>query len=135
MLHKAAARMRRMDYVASHLTAKLRYLDGPRWKRRAPIGLCADTLTMIRVFAAMWPDKPLGTPLQVAVQLDGLLPLHAAPMPLFEEPRHLAELARAMDKIDDKHGRHTVYFGAMFGAQEAAPTRISFTVVPDEVEF
>ncbi len=135
MIHKAAARMRRLDYVASHITPSLRYLDGPKWKRRAPIGLCADTLTMVRVFSELWPDKPLGTPLQVAVQLDGLIPLHAAPIPLFNEPRHLADLARTMDAIDDKFGRHSIYFGAMLGAQQAAPTRISFTVVPEEVEF
>lgn len=135
MIHKAAARMRRMDYVASHLTARLRYIDGPKWKRRAPIGLTGDTLTMLRVFSRMWPDKPLGTPLQVGVHLDGLIPLHAAPIPLFEEPRHLADLARAMDHIDDKYGHHSIYFGAMFGAQKSAPTRISFTQVPGEDEF
>ena len=135
MIHKAATRMRRLDYVASHMTVMLRYLDGPKWKRRTPIGLCADTLTMVRVFAQLWPDKPLGTPLQVAVQFDGLIPLHAAPLPLFDEPRHLAELAKAMDHIDDRYGRHTIYFGAMFGAQTTAPTRISFTQVPEEVEF
>ena len=135
MIHKAAARMRRLDYVASHMTVKLRYLDGSKWKRQAPIGLCADTLTMVRVFAALWPDKPLGTPLQVAVQFDGLIPLHAATLPLFDEPRHLADLAKAMDHIDDRFGRHTIYFGAMFGAQSTVPTRISFTVVPEEVEF
>lgn len=135
MIHKAAARMRRIDYVASHLTAHLRYLHGPKWKRRAPIGLCADTLTMLRVFSQMWPDKPLGTPLQVGVHLDGLIPLHAAPIPLFEEPRHLADLAKAMDHIDDRYGHHSIYFGAMFGAQKSAPTRISFTQVPGEDEF
>ncbi len=135
MIHKAAARMRRMDYVASHLTAKVRFMDGPRWKRRAPLGLCGDTLTMLRVFADLWRDKPLGTPLQVAVQLDGLVPLHSAPIPLFAEPRHLADLAVAMDRIDHKFGHHSIYFGSMFGAQSTAPTRISFTQVPGEDEF
>ena len=135
MIHKAAARMRRMDYVASHMTTKLGYLDAPGWKRRAPLGLCGDTLTMIRVLREIWYDKPLGTPLQVAVQLDGLIPLNAATLPLFDEPRHLAELAKAMDRIDQKYGRHTIYFGMMFGAQTTAPTRISFTQIPSAEEF
>lgn len=135
MIHKAAGRMRRMDYAASHLTARVRYLDAPKWKRRAPLGLSSDTLTMLRVFAELWRDKPLGSPLQVAVQLDGLIPLHTAPIPLFDEPRHLADLAQAMDRIDDKYGHHSIYFGSMFGAQSTAPTRISFTQVPGDEEF
>ena len=135
MIHKAAARMRRMDYVASHMTTRLGYMDGPKWKRRAPLGLCGDTLTMIRVLREIWYDKPLGTPLQVAVQLDGLIPLNAATLPLFDEPRHLAELAKAMDRIDQKYCRHTIYFGMMFGAQTTAPTRISFTQIPSAEEF
>ena len=110
-------------------------MDAPGWKRRAPLGLCGDTLTMIRVLRDIWWGKPLGTPLQVAVQLDGLIPLNAATIPLFDEPRHLASLADAMDRIDLKYGRHTIYFGMMYGAQDTAPTRISYTQIPSIEEF
>jgi hypothetical protein len=40
-----------------------------------------------------------------------------------------------MDRIDLKYGRHTIYFGAMFGAQDTAPTRISYTQIPSAEEF
>jgi DNA polymerase-4 len=135
MIHKAAARMRRIEYVASHMTARIGYMDAPGWKRRAPLGMCGDTLTMIRVLRDIWWGKPLGTPLQVAVQLEGLVPLTSATLSLFDEPRYLVSLAGAMDRIDLKYGRHTIYFGAMFGAQDTAPTRISYTQIPSAEEF
>jgi hypothetical protein len=44
-------------------------------------------------------------------------------------------LADYMDRIDAKYGHHTIYFGGMWGATEAAPTRISFTQIPGMDEF
>jgi len=135
MIHKAAARMRRLDHAAGRLTIKVRFLDAPRWKRRAPLGLSRDTLTILRAFAPLWNQRPPGTPRQVAVELSELTPDHAATLPLFDEPKHLTHLAEIMDRIDDRYGRYTIYFGAMSGAQDTAPTRISFTHVPEDVEF
>jgi hypothetical protein len=40
-----------------------------------------------------------------------------------------------MDRIDLKYGRYTIYYGAMFGAQDTAPTRISYTQIPTLNEF
>jgi hypothetical protein len=41
------------------------------------------------------------------------------------------DLADCMDRIGQKYGRHTLYLGAMWGAQGSAPTRISLcTQIP-----
>ena len=135
MLHKAAMRMRKLEHSAGRLTVRVRHLDAPKWKSKTPLGLCRDTLTIIRAFSPVWEQRPLGYPLQVAVELSNLVPDHAATMPLFDEQTYLNALAYAMDRIDGKYGHHTIYFGAMFGAQESAPARISFTQIPDMSEF
>jgi len=40
--------------------------------------------------------------------------------------------ARAMDRINARHGRQTLYFAEMHTARRAAPMRIAFNSVPDE---
>ena len=135
MLHKAAGRMRKLEHSAGRLTVFVRHLDGPKWKHKTSLGLCRDTLTMVRAFAPLWRERPPYYPLQVAVELSRLVPDTSATLPLFDEQAYLNALAYAMDRIDGKYGHHTIYFGAMFGAQESAPARISFTQIPDIDEF
>ena len=51
-------------------------------------------------------------------------------LPLFVHQQHLDVLADGMDRIDARYGQHTIYFSGMWGAEETAPTRISFTQIP-----
>ena len=83
----------------------------------------------------LWPGRHLGVPVQVCVVLYDMVPEGSVAPSLFEEPRKHAKLAQAMDQIDKKYGRHAVFHGAMWGAQESAPTRISFTQVPKESDW
>jgi len=61
---------------------------------------------------------------ELEIHARDISPDHAATMPLFDEQAYLNALAYAMDRIDGKYGHHTIYFGAMFGAQDLHP-RIS----------
>lgn len=135
MIHKAAARMRRLGYRAGDLTMQVTYIDRRSWEHRASLGLCRDTLTMIHVALPLWRKRPPGTPLKVGVVLTHLVVDGSATMPLFAAQNHMDKLADCMDTIDRKYGKHTLYLGAMWGAQEAAPTRISFTQIPTLEEF
>ena len=136
LIHKAAERMRKISYTATHLTLGVRLLDGRRYKRRGSLGGgCRDTLTMLHTFEALWRHKPPGDALRVGVVLTGLAPDCASTQPLFFRQRQLDQLADGMDRIDRKYGRHTVYFGSMFGAATTAPVRISFTQIPEVDEF
>jgi DNA polymerase-4 len=48
MVHKAATRMRGLHYRAGYLTVDLSFFDQPSWQQRGNLGLCRDTLKMIR---------------------------------------------------------------------------------------
>lgn len=135
MLHKAAARMRRLNYRAGYLTLAIRYLDGRKWKQRANLSLCRDTLTMVRALGALWAMRPSGSPLKVTVVLSHLVPEASATTPLYAEQRNLDVLADCMDRLDHKYGQHSLFLGGMWGAQKTAPTRIAFTQIPDLEEF
>ena len=135
MIHKAAARMRRLGYRAGDLTMQVTYIDRRGWEQRASLGFCRDTLTMIHVALPMWRKRPTGVPLKVGVVLTHLVADGSATLPLFARQHHMDKLADCMDTIDRKYGRHTLYHGAMWGAQASAPTRISFTQIPTPEEF
>ncbi|QQE12718.1 DNA polymerase [Planctomycetota bacterium] len=135
MIHKAAMRLRRMNYSTKHLWIKVYYLDEPRWKVRVPLGSCRDTLTMVRAFSDVWPQRTGGHPFKVAVELTELSNQQSTTLPLFEKQEKLDALSKVMDTIDAKYGHHTIYLAPMFGAQKSAPTRVSFTQIPEIDEF
>jgi DNA polymerase-4 len=131
LVHKAAARLRAIGYWAGSITLSVSFLGAPSWHERRLLGLCRDTLSLVRVTGALWEHKPPGTPLKVGIVLGDLVNDRSASPPLFEESRQLLSLSAAMDRLNRQFGAHTVYFGGMHAAQTAAPTRIAFGVVPD----
>jgi len=135
MIHKAAARMRRLCYAAGEMSVTVACLNAPEWHRRAILNQTRDTLTMLRALESLWVPPLPGHPFKVAVDLSALTADQSATLPLFTGQENLDRLAVAMDRIDAKHGRHTIFFGGMFGMKDAAPTRISFTCIPGMDEF
>jgi DNA polymerase-4 len=135
MIHKAATRMRTLGYWAHHMQMTVKHTDAPKWTIKTDLGGTNDTLSMMRKLSELWPQRHIGVPVQVIVVLYDMVPGNSIAPSLFEEPRKHAQLAQAMDNIDKKYGRHAVFHGAMFGAQDSAPTRISFTQVPKETDW
>ncbi len=136
MIHKAAARLRRTGYRAGRITFWVRRLAGATWQSRRRIGRCRDTLTMLAALASVWGQRPpQGKPYHVGVVLDDLVAPGSATLPLWPRQGHLDDLAEAMDRVNARYGNHTLYFAGMHGADETAPTRISFTQIPEDAEF
>jgi len=134
LLHKAAARLRQMDYWASQLCVQVVFVDGwPKWKHTVYLGRCQDTQTILKLLDAAWQTKPAGgKPLRVGVTLLGLTPGRSTSLPLFEEERRAVQVAHAMDAINAARGPHAVYFASMHTARDTAPMRIAFTHIPDD---
>ncbi|WP_432798861.1 DNA polymerase Y family protein [Poriferisphaera sp. WC338] len=135
LIHKAAMRLRRIEYTAGHMMVSIYYLEEPRWEVRLPLGTCCDTLTMLEAFNRAWPSRSTGRPFKVSVQLTDLTNSQSTSLPLFEDQNKRNRLSATMDKIDEKYGNHTLYFAAMHEGINSAPTRISFTQIPDEKDF
>ena len=135
LLHKAAARMRQLGYWAQRMIVEVRFIDGARWERKVALGLCRETLTMVARLKDVWPPRMHGKPMKVAITLVDLVADRNATGCLFEDQQKLDALADAMDRIDDRFGRHTIHSAAMCGHRKSAPTRISFTSIPRDDEF
>jgi DNA polymerase IV len=133
LIHKAAARMRRLDFSTRRMSVGLSYTRGqPKWKAKIYLGWCRDTQTMLRAFEAAWSHRPMdGVPLKVSVVLWDLAAGANLPLPLFAEERRNLHVARAMDAINERLGPNSVYFASMHKARGQAPMRIAFTHIPD----
>lgn len=130
LLHKAAARMRGLDYWARRMTVWIRFVDGRRWKAECGFPETQDTRGLVEAFVRLWAGRPGGSALCVGVTLHELVPRASAVPPLFESRRRDHRLAQAMDLVNDRFGRDAVYMGGMHGARSSAPMRISFNSIP-----
>ena len=135
LIHKAAFRLRRLKYLAGNMTVKVKYFNAQRsWKRTLKIGSRHDTQSMIQAFSEMWRERPRGlTPLSTAVVLSDLTPIEETSYSLFSNEYKQDKLATAVDKINERYGMNSIYFGSMHDASESAPLRISFTSIPDVI--
>ena len=131
LLHKAAARLRRIGYWTGSLTLSVSYLGRDGWHERVKVAPCQDTLTLIRELGPLWDRRPRGKLLKVGVVLGDLVPQYEIAPSLFEDDRKLTSLAHIMDQLNGKFGDRAVFFGGMHGAEGAAPARIAFNHIPD----
>ena len=93
----------------------------------------ADTLTLLEAFARVWETRPRDgrTPLCVGVTLHDLAPQADVAAALFQGEQRRMALAKAVDKLDAKYGRHTVYPASMHDARSSGKGGIAFQSVPD----
>jgi DNA polymerase IV len=133
LIHKAGARLRRLNYFTGCITFHISYFDRQKsWKSSVVIGRCQDTLTMIRAFSKVWSSRPAyRKPLHISVTLSDLTHCSQTTLPLFTDEHKMTKLAQTIDRINERYGLDCVYFGTMHDARESAPMRISFTSIPD----
>ncbi|MBI4546728.1 MAG: DNA polymerase [Ignavibacteriae bacterium] len=134
LVHKAAARLRRMNYWTSCFSMFVKFMDRPSWDSHVKLVECQDTLTLVEALQFLWKKVPSGKPLAVGIVLSDLIPDSFHNFSLFGEEKR-ARLAKAMDRLNKKFGTDVVYFGDLHLIKSAAPTRIAFTSIPDLEDF
>ncbi len=132
LVHKAAARLRKLGDWAGGLSVGLSYARHAKWKSATPLVPCQDTQTLVEALSGLWESRPAaGTPLKVSVVLYDLLHDTCRTPPLFVEDHRKSELARAMDAVNGRFGTNAVYLAAMHSSARTAPSRIAFAHIPD----
>jgi len=142
LAHKAAARLRKIDYWAGGVSVGVSFRDddrGPQsgwgrggWSAGCRLPHCQDTPGILQAVARLWGRRPRDrVPVKVGVVLSDLKHARCATPSLFEDDRKAAEVSRAMDEVNAEFGASVIHFGAMHGYEAEAPTRIAFTQIPD----
>lgn len=132
LLHKASARLRKAQYWTSEMQLSVSFLyDDDGYSAKARIIECCDDLTLLETLKDLWNPIPRWKrPMKVSITLNRLVTDSMHTLSLFENPRR-RNLSLALDSINQKFGKNTVSFASLQGLQNAAPTRIAFTSIPD----
>jgi DNA polymerase-4 len=54
---------------------------------------------------------------------------------LFEDDEKRHRISTVVDELNQRYGQNAVYFGGIHSVLDSAPTRISFTSIPDVDDF
>lgn len=141
LLQKACMRMRSYALLASHISVKVKFRDAPSWKMESAISATDNTLTLIHALETFWQyypktqPKTQREPFAVGVAFSGLKTADEVARDLFQiEPlENEKKLNKAMDTLNLKYGKNTIYFAGAHAALKDAPMRIAFNHIPDLV--
>jgi len=137
LVHKAAARMRKIGYWCGSVSVGVSFMGETRgdsvwWGESARVPRCQDTPAILATAAQLWKLRIRDRkPFKVATVLSDLVPARSATPSLFDEDRKGESISHAMDDVNAEFGASVVYLGAMFGMRNAAPSRVAFTQIPD----
>lgn len=137
LLQKACMRMRSYDLLASRISAKVKFRNMPSWNMESAISPTDNTLQLINAleqFLQHYPDTK-HEPYAVGVSFSGLVTAEEAARDLFQVTplENVKKLNKAIDSLNLKFGKNTIYFGGAHDALKDAPMRIAFNHIPDLV--
>jgi DNA polymerase IV len=144
LLQKAAMRMRSYDLLTSHISIKIKLRhsktkESARFYNESAIRSTDNSLkltesleTLLQEFANVDTNFD---PIAVGVNFGALSNTNGYVDDLFAEKPSATEkkLNKALDILNLKYGKNTVYFAGAHDALKAAPMRIAFSHVPDLV--
>lgn len=143
LLQKACMRLRSYALVASAIQIKVKFAGHPGWRCGSACSPTDDTLRLTHALEQLWQQYPvpMSAPYAVGLSLSGLAAPAQRSLDLFAAPASTGKtsaptaLSRALDTLNMRYGKNTVYFGSAHNALQHAPMRIAFNHIPDlEVE-
>lgn len=132
LLCRLGARLRHDGFFAQYLRVHLKNIRGRYWYEEAALPWIQDTPTLLEKFQKLWQQRILGTdpPIKVGVEVAGLVPTTQVPQPLFNEIEKPRTVSHAIDKINQRWGTSTVYFGSMHAFRHSMDDKIAFGRIP-----
>lgn len=137
LLQKAAMRMRDYGLLTTRISIKVKLRDYPSFYSESSVSATDSTLSLIQSLETLWQRYPQHAvePIAVGVSFSGLTNANEVAYDLFAEKPTDAEkkLNKALDVLNLKYGKNTVYFAGAHQALKSAPMRIAFNHIPDLV--
>ncbi|MBI4351945.1 MAG: DNA polymerase [Elusimicrobia bacterium] len=130
---KAAARLRKEGFYASHIRIFARFTGQDGWQARCTLMETQDTPAFINAIKTLWKELPQGRVFAVGVALSGLVPEAFHSPSLFEDQRR-GRLTKTLDQLNARFGSDALHYGAVHESKGLVPLRIAFTRIPDEDE-
>ncbi len=125
LLQKASARLRANKLWTSQMTV---YVGGAEksWSVRVKLPPTQDTVTLNQYFLEVWPEHDFVRPKSVGVTFHDLREAEQVTPSLFDPTMDRAHLSEAVDEINQKFGKNTIYLAGMEKAKDSADEKIAF---------
>lgn len=137
LLQKAAMRLRSYELLASNIKVKVTFRDHPSFHADSDVSPTDDTITLTSALETLWKQYPThkDAPISIGVNFAGLVHAEEVAQDLFSEKPSASQqkLNAALDKLNLKYGKNTVYLGGAHDALKDAPMRIAFNHIPSLV--
>jgi len=137
LLQKTAMRMRSYELLVSSVKVKVKFRDHPSFNADSHISPTDDTITLTSALETLWKQYPAhqDPPVAIGVNFSDLVHAQAVTKDLFSEKPSAEQqnLNAALDKLNLKYGKNTVYLGGAHEALKDAPMRIAFNHIPSLV--
>lgn len=135
LLQKAAMRMRSYGLLTTQISIKVKLRNQPSFYSESAISATDSTLTLVQALETLWQQFPHAQvePIAVGVNFSGLTSVEETAYDLFAiKPTETEKkLNKALDVLNLKYGKNTVYFAGAHQALKDAPMRIAFNHIPN----
>ncbi|MFA6082319.1 MAG: DNA polymerase IV [Patescibacteria group bacterium] len=128
LAHKVGQRLRNESFWAKKTTLLIHYVNHTKYENYTNTMPYCDSHTITELANRLFDLRPDDGEyiIQLALTASDLVTGTVEPEPLFPEVAKTLHLTRALDTINDKYGRDTIYNGSMMSAKQTAPDRIPF---------
>lgn len=124
LAHKAAARLRSKNLWASGMGISVN--GRTPWHVHMSLPPTQDSVTVTERLLEAWESRNFEGPLSVGVVFTGLLEGDQVTPSLFEDTVTRAQLSRAVDTVNQKFGKHSVYLASLEKTRDKADEKIAF---------
>jgi DNA polymerase IV len=125
LIQKAAMRLRALNLVTGAMSVGVSGAE-VSWYDQTRLEPTSDSLRLNDELARMWKGRDFRKPMKVSVVFSALTAPSAVTPSLFDEAPHRPELNAAVDKLNQKFGKNTLYLAALQRAKDTASEKIAF---------
>ena len=128
--------MRREQFMCRRMNIYIRYYNEQRWEQCLSFSETHDTGFFLNKFNELYELAPKNLkPIKVSMWFSNFVNEKEHQLSFFENDKR-NQVYKAVDSINDKFGRDTIFVGSLQNNIDSAPTRIAFTQIPelDEVD-
>lgn len=137
LLQKACVRLRSYNLHASKIHVRVKFTNHPIWTIEANCSPTDNTMTITHIFETLWSNYPAKKviPQTVGISFSSFINNQQYIVDLFETDvvDTNKKLNNALDKLNTKYGKNTIYLGGAHNALYASQVKIAFNYVPDLV--
>jgi DNA polymerase-4 len=125
LLQKGCARLRDSELFAARFGVSVSGRDRS-WKREVRVEPSQETRVFHEKLLELWQERDFDTPRKVGIVLSDLEAREQHTPSLFDETQDEPVLGKAIDRVNKRFGKNSIYLAAIHRAKDSAEEKIAF---------